>query len=123
LRLVATRVAGDPPDLLHRDEDPVAALERELEVLPVLPGARPAEHLLVPGDTMIDVDDEVAGRQALDDVAWDEAAERLGAPDADVAEQLAVGHEDEAVGPAGEAAVQAPLDEDYRAGGRRLGHP
>ena len=40
-----------------------------------------------------------------------------------VAEQLAVGDEDEAVGPAGEAAVQAPLDERDRAGRRRLGDP
>ena len=69
---------------------------------------------------MIDVDDEVAGRQPLEDVARHDPAQRLGPADADGPEQLAVGDEDEPVGPAGEAAVEAALDERDRAGRRRL---
>ncbi len=64
-RPLAARVAGDPPDLLDRDEDPVAARERQLEVVAVL--ARPAapEHLLVAGDAVVDVDDQVARASAV----------------------------------------------------------
>ena len=64
-RVLAARVARDPPDLLDRDEDPVLALERELEevALVAVPGAAP-EHPLVAGDAVIDVDDEVAGASA-----------------------------------------------------------
>ena len=60
---------------------------------------------------MVDVDDEVAGREALQDVAGHDPPERLGAPDPDRPEELAVGDEDEAVGAAREAGVQAPADE------------
>ena len=76
-RPLAARVARDPADLLDRHEDPVAARERQLEVVAIL--ARPAapEHLLVAGDAVIDVDDEVAGRQPLEDVARHDPAERL----------------------------------------------
>ena len=70
---------------------------------------------------MVDVDDEVARRQPLEDVARDDAPERLRAADADRPEQLPVGHEDEAIGAALEAAVQAALDEDDRPGRRSLG--
>ena len=69
---------------------------------------------------MVDVDDEVARRQPLEDVARHDPAHRLGPADADVAEQLAVGDEDEAVGAAGEAAVEAPIDEGDGARRRRL---
>ena len=98
-------------------EDPVAGGERELEVVALLAGAAAAEHLLVAGDAVVDVDDEVAGRQALEDVARDDPPERLGAADADGPEELPVGDDDEAVRPAGEAGVQAAPDE--RDGARR----
>ena len=70
---------------------------------------------------MVDVDDEVARAEPLEDVARDDAPEGLRAADADRPEQLPVGHEDEAVRAALEAAVQAALDEDDGAGRRRLG--
>ena len=72
---------------------------------------------------MVDVDDEVARRQPVEDVARHDPAQRLWPPDADAAEQLAVRDEDEPVGPAGETAVEAPLDERDGAGQRRLSDP
>ena len=120
---LAARVAGDPADLLDRHEDPVPAGERQLEVVALLARAAAApEHLLVAGDAVVDVDDEVAGRQPLEDVARHDPAQRLGPADADVAEELPVGDEHEPVGTAGEAAVEAALDERHRAGRRGLGH-
>ena len=68
---------------------------------------------------MVDVDDEVARGQPLEDVARDDPAHRLGPADADRAEQLAVGDEHQPVGAADEPAVEAPLDEGDRAGRRR----
>jgi hypothetical protein len=62
LRVLASRVAADPPDLLDRDEDLVRAGEAQLEVVPLLARASATEHLLVTGDPVVDVDDEVAGR-------------------------------------------------------------
>ena len=61
-RVLAAGVARDPPDLLDRDEDPVLALERELEEVTLVAraGAAP-EHPLVAGDAVVDVDHEVAG--------------------------------------------------------------
>ena len=79
-RLLAARVAGDPVDLLDRHEDPVAAGELQLQVVALLAGAAAPEHLLVARDAVVDVDDEVAGRQALEDVA---RARPAGAPAAD----------------------------------------
>ena len=117
-RALAAGVARDPPDLLDRHEDPVLALERELEEVALVARARAApEHPLVARDAVVDVDDEVAGREALEDVPGHDPAHRLRPADADVAEQLAVGDEDEAVRPAVEPAVQAPVD--HRHGARR----
>ena len=122
-RALAARVAGDPADLLDRDEDPVAAGERQLEVVAILAGAAAAEHPLVAGDAVIDVDDEVARRQALEDVARDDPPQRLRPADPDGAEQLPVGDEGEPVRAAVEAAVEAPLDERDGARRRRLRDP
>ena len=82
-RALAARVARDAVDLLDRDEDPVDARERQLEVVALLAGLAAPEHLLVARDAVVDVDDEVAGRQPLEDVARDDPAHRLGPPDAD----------------------------------------
>ena len=122
-RALAARVAADPADLLDRHEDPVAAGERQLEVVAILAGAAAPEHLLVARDAVVDVDDEVARRQALEDVARDDPPERPRPADADGPEQLAIGDEGEPVRAADEAAVEAPLDERDRAGRRRLPHP
>ena len=122
-RPLAARVARDPGDLLDRDEDAVAAGERELEVVAVLPRPAASEHLLVARDAVVDVDDEVAGRQPLQDVARHDPAKRLGSPDPDRPEQLAVRDEDDAVRPADEPAVEAAADERDRPGRRRLGDP
>ncbi len=122
-RPLAARVAADPGDLLDRHEDPVAAGERQLEVVAVLACATAPEHPLVAGHAVVDVDDEVARRQPLQDVARDDPPERLRPADPDRPEQLAIGDEREAVGPAAEPAVEAALDEDDGAGRRRLAHP
>ena len=96
--------------------------EAQLEVVAVLALALVAapEHPLVAGDAVIDVDDEVAGRQALEDVARDDPPHRLRPADADGPEQLAVRDEGKAVRAALEAAVEAALDERDRARRRRL---
>ena len=122
-RALAAGVARDPADLLDRDEDPVAAGERQLEVVAVLAGAAAPQHPLVAGDAVVDVDDEVARRQPLEDVARDDPPQGPRPADPDGPEQLAVGDEGEAVRAAGEAAVEAPLDERDGAGRRRLPHP
>ena len=122
-RMLAARVAADPGDLLDRDVDPVAAGEAQLEVVALLAGAAAPEHLLVAGDAVVDVDDEVAGLEPLEDVPRDDAPEGLRPSDADRAEQLPIGDHDESVGAAGEAAVEAPLDQGDRAGRRRDGEP
>ena len=122
LRLVAAGVARHPPDLLDRHEDPVAAGERQLEEVPLVAGrGRAPQHLLEAGDTVVDVDDEIAGGQPFEDVARHDPAHRLRAADPDVPEQLAVGDEREALGAADEAAVEAALDDRDRRGRRRLG--
>src|SRR4029079_4376584 len=61
LRLLGPGVARDPRDLLDRHEDLVARREAQLEVVAVLALGlvAPAEHLLVPGDAVIDWDDEI----------------------------------------------------------------
>ena len=110
-------------DLLDRHEDPVAAGERELEVVALLARPAAAEHLLVARDAVVDVDDEVARGQPLEDVARHDPPERPRPADAHGAEQLAVRDEGQAVGAAGEAAVEAALDERDRARRRRLLDP
>ena len=63
-RSLAAGIARDPADLLDRHEDPVAARERQLEVVAILAGAAAPEHLLVARDAVVDVDDEVARASA-----------------------------------------------------------
>ena len=122
-RSLPTGIATDPPDLLDWHEDPIAAGERQLQVIAVLAGAAPAKHLLIASDAMIDMDDEIARGQALQDVPRHDPPEGLRPADPDRAEQFAVGDEGETVRAADEAAVEAALDERDRAGGRRLRHP
>ena len=122
-RALAAGIAADPRDLLDRDEDAVAAGERQLEVVAVLPSAAAPEHLLVARHAVVDVDDQVARRQALEDVARHDPSKRPRAAHPDRPEQLAIGDEGQAVRATGEAAVEAPVDERDRAGGRRLPHP
>ena len=116
-------VARDPRDLLDRHEDPVAAGERQLEVVALLPFPAAAQHLLVARDAVIDVDDEVARREPLQDVAWDDPPERLRPADADGPEQLAVRDERETVRPTHEPAVEAAPDQRDRPGRWRLLDP
>ena len=97
--------------------------EADLEVVALLPRHPAPEHLLVAPDPVVDVDDEIARGEALEDVARHDAPERLGPPDADGPEQLAVGDDDEAVRAAGEPGVEAPRDEGDGAGRRRVGDP
>ena len=65
------------------------------------------------------MDDEIARRQALEDVARDDPTQRLRSTNTDRAEELAVGHEGDAVRTAAEAAVEASTDERDGAGRRR----
>src|SRR5439155_5637449 len=112
LRPLASRVARHAGDLLDRHEDPVARGERQLQVVALVAGAGASpEHPLVARDAVIDVDDEVAGREPLEDVPGHDAPERLRPAHADVAEELAIRDERQALGPAVEAAVQAPIDD------------
>src|SRR6476661_9541786 len=122
-RPLSPRISGHPSDLLDRDEDAIAPGERQLEIVPVL--ARPAatEHPLVASDPVVDVDDDVARVQPLEDVPGNDSPQRLRPPDANRPEQLAVGDEDQAVGPTAETAVEAPTDEGDRSGRGRFGEP
>src|SRR3954471_15559137 len=72
---------------------------------------------------MVDVDDHVPGREPLEQVARDDPSHRLGSPNPDAAEQLAIRDQGEAVGAALEPAVEAALDEGDRARRRRLADP
>ena len=72
---------------------------------------------------MIDVDDEVARRQALEDVARDDASKGPRPADPHRPEELPVRDDDEAVRSAFEAAVEAALDEDDGAGRWRVHDP
>src|SRR6185503_6249874 len=119
-RPLAARVAGDPPDLLDRDKDPVATGERELEVVALLPARAAPEHLLVPGDAVVDMDHEVARDQALEDVARYHPPQRPWPPDPDRAKELAIGDEGQTVRAPAKAAVEAAIDERHRAGRGRL---
>ena len=122
LRLVATGVARHPPDLLDRNEDAVAARERQLEEVSFVAGrGRAPQHLLEAGDAVVDVDHEVAGGQPFEDVARHDPPHRLRPADPDIPEQLAVGDERDALGAADEAAVEAALDDRDRARRRCLG--
>src|SRR3954447_16783603 len=121
--MLATGVARDPVDLLDRHEDPVPSREAELEVVALLAGGAPAEHLLVAGDAVVDVHDHVAGGEALEEVARDDASHRLRPPNADAAEQLAIRDDRQAVRATLEAAVEAALDEGDRPARRRLADP
>src|SRR5439155_10392444 len=89
LRSIAARIPADACDLFDRDEDPVPAGEAQLEVVALVAGTRAApEHLLVARDAVVDVHDEVARREAFEDVARDDAPKGLRPPDADGAEQF-----------------------------------
>ena len=67
------------------------------------------------------MDDEVAGRQPLEDVARHDAPERPRPADPDGPEQLAIRDEGQPVRSAGEPAVQAAVDDRDGAGRRRFG--
>ncbi len=111
-RILPARVTADAVDLLDRQEDLVGAGEAQLQVVPFLAGDATAEHALVAGDAVVDVHDEIARRKTLEHVARDDASQRLGSPNPDGAEELAVGDEHEPIRAAGEPAVEAPADED-----------
>jgi hypothetical protein len=123
LRVLGARVARQPVDLLDGDEHPIDTGERELEIVALLACRTALEHPLVARDPMIDVDDEIARDQPLEDVARDDPPKGARPPDAHRAEELAVGDEDKSVGAAGEAAVEAALDQRDRSRRRRLGEP
>jgi hypothetical protein len=122
VRVLGSAVARDPVDLLDRYEDLVGAREAQLEVVAVLAFGLVAapEHLFVAGNAVVDVDDEVARRQPLEDVARNDPSEGLRPPDPDRPEQLAVRDEDEAVRATLEPAVEAPLDQGHAARRWRL---
>src|SRR5450755_1633877 len=80
--VLPARIAADPGDLLHRDVDPVPTGEAQLEVVALLARAPAAEHLLVAGDAMVDVDDEVTRPESFEDVPRDDPPERLRPADA-----------------------------------------
>ncbi len=69
---------------------------------------------------MVDVDDHVAGLQALEQVAWHHPPHGPRAAHTHRPEELAVGDELDAIGAPGEAAIEAALDERQATGGHRL---
>jgi hypothetical protein len=119
--VLAARVAADAVDLLHGQEDLVCAGEAQLQVVALIAGGAAAKHPLVAGDAVIDVDDEVALGQPLQNVARHDPAKRLGPPDANGAEQLAISHEHQAIRAFGETAVEAAPDESPSALRRSVG--
>jgi len=121
--MLAAGVAADPRDLLHRHVDAVTPGKRELQEVPVVARtAATTEHPLVSRDAVVDVDDEIARRQALEDVPRDHPPQGLRPADADGTEQLPIGDEHEAIRAAFEAAVEAALDQDDGPRRRRLAH-
>src|SRR5439155_7099261 len=93
--MLGAREAADPPDLLDRQGDPIGPREDEVEVVPLegrsgqgvaaAVGASPhraPDDAVVARDAVVDVDDDVARRQALEDVTRDDAAQRSRAADA-----------------------------------------
>jgi hypothetical protein len=119
-RGLSPRVAADAVDLLDRDPDPVGTREVELQEVALLiarSARRPADEASVAGDPVVHVDDRITGLETLQEVARHDATERPWTPDADRAEELAVGDQDEPVGSAREAAVEASGDERHAAGG------
>jgi hypothetical protein len=70
---------------------------------------------------VVDVNDQVAGGQALEHVPRHYPPQGLGPADADRAEELSIGDQDEPVWATGEAAVQAPPDQRSGTGRRCLG--
>ena len=122
-RALPARVAADARDLLDRHEDPVAAGERELQVVALLTAAAAPKHLLVARHAVVDVHDEIAGRQALEDVARDDPPQGARPANADGAEELAVGDEGEPIRTADEPAIEAAIDQRDGSGWRHLPHP
>ena len=98
-------------------------MEAQLQIVALFAAGAAAQHPLVAGDAVVDVDDEVARGQPVQDVAGHDAAHGPGPPNPDGAEELAVGDQDEPVGTSGEAAVEAPTDERSGAGTGSLRDP
>ena len=99
LRVLAARVARDALDLLDRHPDAAALGEVQLQevALLVAVAAGVAPHQArVARDAVVDVDDEVARLEPLQQVLGHDAPEDARPTDADGAEQLAVGDEDDA---------------------------
>jgi hypothetical protein len=116
-------IPRDSADLLDRHEDPVVAGEGQLEVVALLARAASAKHLLVASDPVIDVDDEVARREALEQVTRHDPAKGLGSADPHRPEQLPVRDERDAVRAAGEATVEAARHERDRTGWWHVSDP
>ena len=123
LRLLAARVAGDALDLLHGHPDLVRAREvqlQEVTLLGAIATGRSPDQPGVARHAVVDVDHHVPGREPLQDVPRHDPPERPRPTHADRAEQLPVGDQDDAVRAAGEAAVEAPVDERQATRRRRV---
>ena len=117
LRVLAAGVAGDALDLLDGHPDATGLGEVQLQEVALLAAraaGRAPHEARVARHAVVDVDDDVAGLEALEQVAGHDPAHGPRPAHADGAEELAVGDEDEAVRAAGEAAVEAALDERQR---------
>ncbi len=109
----ATGVAGDPPDLVGRQEDLVGPGEVELEVLLDVIAERALRHPDVAGDPVVDVDDVVAGLELADEVSSHHALAARQSPHARRAEQLAVGQHEQATRLVPEPRAQGPVDQRH----------
>ena len=126
MRVLAAGVARDALDLLDRDPHPAVLGEvqlQEVALLVAVAARRSSGHAVVAADAVVDVDDQVARLEPLQQILWYDPAEHPRPAYADGAEELAIRDEDDAVRTAGEARIQAAVDQRQPAGRRRIGEP
>ena len=112
------RIAGDAAHLVRGQEDLVGAREVELEVLADGVAVRPLRHPDVAGNAVVDVDDQLPGLQATDQVPGHDPLAGQEPPDPGDAEQLAIREEDQVRRGVAESCRARPVDDgDHSCGG------
>ena len=124
MRVLAAGVARDALDLLDRHPDAAALGEVQLEevalLVAVAAGVAPS-HARVARDAVVDVDDQVARLQALQQVLGHDPTKNARPTNTHGAEELAIGDQHDAFRAAGKARVEAALDQREAARRRRFG--
>ena len=113
-RIIATGIARDAFDLLDRHPHAATFAEVQLEEVALLAtaaaGGSPHEPG-IPRHAVVNVDDDIASFESLEQVTWHHPPHGLWSPHANRAEQFAVGDEGQAVGPTAEATVEAAFEQ------------